>query len=359
MNIKCGIIGLPNVGKSTLFSLLTNNQVKIDNYPFCTINPNIGTVNVYDSRLYKIASIVNVHDIVFSKIQLIDTAGLIKNAANGIGLGVKILEQLNKVDIIYHVVRNFKKDNIHHMYNRICPIDDINIINTELILYDLIKCENLLNRLRCNIFNKNTIIIYEKLISYLSNNKMLRTLKFNDKEKNIINSLNFITLKPIIYIFNCDDEVSSIRGVENIIGYDKNTIIMNINFLKEKNINNVIKQSIIDKVNFKTYNTLLNKYNTIKLLIITTTLLNMITFFTFNKKEVRSWIIKNGTTALIASNKIHSDICSGFIKVQVINYNKFILINSKSQELIKNIPYIFYNKFYRIIDGDILKFIFR
>ncbi|MCV2525860.1 MAG: redox-regulated ATPase YchF [Candidatus Lightella neohaematopini] len=356
MNIKCGIIGLPNIGKSTLFNLLTNNQAKVGNYPFCTTNPNIGITNLYDSRLYKIANIINVNNIVFDKIQLIDTAGLIKNAANGIGLGEKVLNQLREVNIIYHVVRNFKKDNIRHIYNRISPIEDINIINTELILHDLIKCENLLSKLKNSSTNKNVIVIYNKLLSCLNNNKMLRLLKFNSEEKNIINSLNFITLKPMIYIFNCDN-TNKIQNIEDIISYD-NDIIININFLKEKNINHIIKLSVLDKINFNIYDTILSKYNIIKLFMVTSNLLNIITFFTFNNKEVRSWIIKHGTTALMAANKIHSDFYNGFIKVKVINYNKFMSINNKLRDL-KKIPYLFYNKSYSIIDGDILKFIFH
>ncbi|MCV2526267.1 MAG: DUF933 domain-containing protein [Candidatus Lightella neohaematopini] len=357
MNIRCGIIGLPNIGKSTLFNLLTNSQVKTDNYPFCTINPNIGIVNLYDPRLYKIANIINVNNILFSRIQLIDTAGLIKNAANGIGLGEKILEQLYKVNIIYHVVRNFKKNSIHHVYNRISPTEDINIINMELILYDLIKCESLLSKLKYNIANKNIIKIYNKLISCLNSNKMLKTLDFSDEEKNIVSSLNFITLKPMIYIFNCDNEINT-QNILNTTNYNKD-IIININFLKEKNINNIIEKSMLDKVNFRIYNKILSKNNLVKLFMITFNLLNIINFFTFNDKEIKSWMIKRGTTALTAAKKIHSDIYNGFIKVKVINYNKFILINNNKFQRLNKIPYSIYNKYYSIIDGDILKFVFR
>ncbi|MCV2518703.1 MAG: redox-regulated ATPase YchF [Candidatus Lightella neohaematopini] len=359
MNIKCGIIGLPNIGKSTLFNLLTNSQVRTDNYPFCTINPNIGIVDLYDPRLYKIADIINISNILCSRIQLIDTAGLIKNAANGIGLGEKILEQLYKVNIIYHVVRNFKKNSIHHVYNRISPIEDINIINMELILYDLIKCENLLSKLKYNITNENIIKICNKLISCLNNNKMLKTLEFSDEEKNIVSNLNFITLKPMIYIFNCDDTKTNVQNISNTtINYNKD-IVININFLKEKNINFIIKKSTLDKTNFRTYNKILSKYNLVRLFIHTFNLLNIITFFTFNDKEIKSWMIKRGTTALTAAKKIHSDIYNGFIKVKVINYNKFVLIDNNKFQKLNKIPYAIYNKHYSIMDGDILKFVFR
>ncbi|MCV2500031.1 MAG: redox-regulated ATPase YchF [Candidatus Lightella neohaematopini] len=358
MNIKCGIIGLPNIGKSTLFNLLTNSQVKTDNYPFCTINPNIGIINLYDPRLYKIANIININNVLCSKIQLIDTAGLIKNAANGIGLGEKILEQLYKVNIIYHVVRNFKKNNIHHVYNRISPIEDINMINMELILYDLIKCESFLNKLKYNIANKNIIKIYNRLISCLSSNKMLKTLEFSDEEKHIVSNLNFITLKPMIYIFNCDDDNVDTQNIVDTTGHNKD-IIININFLKEKNINNIIKKSMLDRINFIMYNKILNKYNLVKLFMTTFNLLNIINFFTFNDKEIKSWMIKRGTTALTAAKKIHSDIYNGFIRVKVINYNKFILINNNKLQKLNKISYSIYNKHYSITDGDILKFVFR
>ncbi|MCV2508414.1 MAG: DUF933 domain-containing protein, partial [Candidatus Lightella neohaematopini] len=211
--------------------------------------------------------------------------------------------------------------------------------------------------LKYNVANENIIKTYNKLISCLSNNKMLKTLKFSNEEKNIVNSLNFITLKPMIYIFNCDDVKINTKSRLNIVNYSKDTVI-NINFLKEKNINNIIEKSMLNEVNFSIYHEILNKYNLVKLFTTTLNLLNIITFFTFNDKEVKSWIIKKGTTALDAAKKIHSDIYNGFIKVKVINYNKFILINNNIKKT-NYIPYSIYNKYYSITDGDILKFVFR
>ncbi|MCV2524898.1 MAG: DUF933 domain-containing protein, partial [Candidatus Lightella neohaematopini] len=188
--------------------------------------------------------------------------------------------------------------------------------------------------------------------------KMLKTLEFSDEEKIIVSGLNFITLKPMIYIFNCDDTKINTQNMSNTIDYNKD-IIININFLKEKNINHIIKESMLDKMNYKIYNKILSKYNLVKLFMKTFNSLNIITFFTFNDKEVKSWIIKQGTTALIAAKKIHSDIYNGFIKVKVINYNEFILTNSNKFKKLNEIPYSIYSKHYSIIDGDILKFIFR
>lgn len=361
MGFKCGIIGLPNVGKSTLFNTLTKSSSAIANFPFCTIKPNIGVVSVPDVRINKLAEIIRPKKIVNAFIEFVDIAGLVKGASKGEGLGNQFLSNIRDTHAIAHVVRCFKDDNISHIYNCIQPKEDIDIINSELILSDFDTCEKAILKLKKKIKlnmkgTEEKLSVLNKCFHHLKNFSMLKTLVLNDTEKNIISYLRFLTLKPTFYIANINEERQSLFFLDqlNEIAKKENSLVIPINshleldlvkmkrdeqkyFMKSFNIKNLGLNSII-KSGYK--------------------ILNLITFFTAGEKEVRAWSIPRGSTSLQAANKIHSDFSKGFIRAQIIKYLDFIKYKSevKVKELgkCKN-----EGKFYQIEDGDIINFLFN
>ncbi|WMY97206.1 MAG: redox-regulated ATPase YchF [Arsenophonus sp.] len=357
MSFKLGIIGLPNVGKSTLFNLLTNSMIESANYPFCTIDPNIAIVPIQDCRLYQIAEIVKPKKISPSTIEFIDIAGLVKNAHKGSGLGNNFLNNIKNVNAIIHLIRCFKDDKIIHVYKNIDPIRDMNIVHKELLFSDLHLCERSLKRVkksnilnRTNHENKEEIRILEKCFAHLQNFKMLSTLSLNDKEIKVIDYLQFLTLKPIMYIANVDHNNTN----------SKNIYLKNLEeYFKDKNIKCIIRiyaKSKQRNINFNKKNELNMQLNSI--INKSFKLLNLNTFFTVGKKEVKSWIVKKGVTALEAANMIHSDIKKGFIRAKTISINDFI--KYKGEINVKKFGKIrLEGKKYIIQDGDILNFLFN
>ncbi|HMI76967.1 MAG TPA: GTPase, partial [Buchnera sp. (in: enterobacteria)] len=212
MSVKCGIVGLPNVGKSTLFNALTNKNVAAENFPFCTIDPNIGIAPINDIRLKKIANIVNSKKIIKTFIEFIDIAGLIQGSYKGEGLGNKFLNNIQNTDAVIHVVRAFNDTNIAHIYDNVQPISDIEIINMELILFDLNICESRILTIEKKIKTqdsllKKEILVLQNCISYLKKFIMLRTLDLDASEKLLINHLRLLTLKPMMYVVNVNNKV--------------------------------------------------------------------------------------------------------------------------------------------------------
>ncbi|CAL4320077.1 Ribosome-binding ATPase YchF [Buchnera aphidicola (Chaitophorus sp. 3695)] len=348
MHVKCGVIGLPNVGKSTIFNILTKSKVSSLNFPFCTISPNIGFSQVYDNRLITLKNIVNPSKLISTIIKIVDIAGLVKGASKGEGLGNKFLNQIREVDALIHVVRVFKDDNIMHVENSINPIRDINIINTELIFSDIEICEKNLLRLQKNkTLNKNELVeeknLLKKCLLYLNKFYLLRTLDFSLKEKILINKFKFLTLKPTIFLINIH------KNTSNNIFLDKVK-----NFLK-KDLKNVICPEIIknnadrDSQNYIELN---------EIIIAIYKILNLETFFTVGQKEVRAWSFIKNSKIIKVAKIIHSDFKKGFIRAKVISYEDFI--RYKSEINVKKAGKLrLEGKKYIVRDGDIIHFLFN
>ncbi|QCI23744.1 redox-regulated ATPase YchF [Buchnera aphidicola (Macrosiphoniella sanborni)] len=361
MGFKCGIIGLPNVGKSTLFNLLTKSNSAVANFPFCTIKPNVGIVPVVDKRIDHLAKILSPKKIIHAAIEFIDIAGLVKGASQGEGLGNQFLNNIRETHAIAHVIRCFKNDNITHIYNKIEPIRDIDIINTELILSDFDLCEKTILQLQKKIILKNKdaekkIYVLQKCMNHLKNFHMLTNLDLNQDEKKVINYLNFLTLKPTMYIANVNEEKES--------DYFLNELYKKAN-KENATVVPIYANLELDllKMNYEEQNSFMEAFN-IKILslqkIISSgyQLLNLITFFTAGKKEIRAWPILNGSTSIQAAHKIHSDFSKGFIRAQIIKYVDFIKYKSESK--IKEMGKMkIEGKEYYIQDGDIIHFLFN
>ncbi|WP_395480144.1 redox-regulated ATPase YchF [Candidatus Curculioniphilus buchneri] len=359
---KCGIIGLPNVGKSTFFNALTKANVATKNFPFCTITPNIGIVPVPDSRIDQLVKIIKPQNIVPAIIEFVDIAGLVKGASKGAGLGNQFLMNIRDVEVICHLVRCFKNDNIIHISDHIDPIEDINIINTELLLADLEICERARLRVIKNVKDNDNntrleLLVLEKCLNHLSNAFALRTLKLNSMEKNSIRYLNFLTIKPVIYIANINENnqnYNSYLDKIQIIAAAENSAVLvvcakiesELAVLDEKERFKLIvelglKEFGVNHIIWKSYN-----------------LLNLRTYFTVGIKEVRAWTISIGTTALEAAGKIHTDFRQGFIRSQTVSFSDFIIYKgTKGAKQAGKMR--LEGKDYIIQDGDVIRFLFN
>ncbi|QCI20340.1 redox-regulated ATPase YchF [Buchnera aphidicola (Brachycaudus cardui)] len=361
MGLKCGIIGLPNVGKSTLFNILTKGNSAVANFPFCTIKPNIGIAPVFDQRLSKLAQIISPKKITHAFIEFIDIAGLVKGASKGEGLGNQFLSNIREADAIVHVIRCFKDDNITHIYNDIRPLQDVDIINTELILSDFDTCEKAILQLQKKTKNTNhetekKMNVLKKCISHLKKCLMLKILDLNTDEKEIISDLRLLSLKPTMYIANINEDKASYCFLQDLnkLAKKEDAVVIPIYAnleLELINMNTEEKKSFMHEFNITNSglnNIIQNSYK----------LLNLITFFTAGEKEIRAWEILNGSTSLQAAHKIHSDFSKGFIRAQIIKYLDFI--KYKSEVKIREIGrFKTEGKNYQIQDGDIVHFLFN
>jgi ribosome-binding ATPase len=333
MGFKCGIVGLPNVGKSTLFNALTNSSVAAQNYPFCTIEPNLGLVTVPDPRLTVISKFVDPEKIVPTTIEFVDIAGLVKGAARGEGLGNKFLSHIRETDAIIHVLRCFDDPDITHVNNQIDPIDDLNIITTELLLADLETIEKAISKSLKNIKTKNGQAIHDYLISlkeHLNNGQEARSMLTNPDMNHILNDLHLLTNKPIMYIANLNEE-----SMINCLKQKKQNLYLNkLQSIAEKNKIPLITicAAIESEINSLSESEQLEFLADLgfqerglnRLIRSGYELLNLQTFFTAGKKEVRAWTINANSTAPQAAGKIHSDFEKGFIRAEVISYEHWV-----------------------------------
>lgn len=364
MGLKCGIVGLPNVGKSTLFNALTSAKALAANYPFATKDPNVGIITVPDSRLDKLVELVNPKSTVPTTIEIVDIAGLIKGASQGEGLGNQFLANIREVDAIVHVVRCFVDDNVVHVDGNVDPVRDKEVIDTELLLKDLETTEKRIDSLKKKAKSgkredQHQVEIAEMIKTHLEKGLSARTLELSDEGKMLLKDMFLLTAKPVLYVCNVDENsvkegnaltqkfmdavknenaetILVCAGIEAEIA-QLDTMEERLEFLAEMGL----KEPGVNKLIRAAYK-----------------LLNLITYFTAGEKEVRAWTIVNGWKAPAAAGVIHSDFERGFIRAEVIKYDDYVRLGS--EHAVKEAGKMgVEGKEYVVADGDVMHFRFN
>lgn len=364
MALKCGIVGLPNVGKSTLFNCLSNAKAQSANYPFCTIEPNVGTISVPDPRLEKLEELVNPQRVMPTTMEIVDIAGLVKGASKGEGLGNQFLANIRETDAIIHVLRCFDDDNIIHVDAKINPVADKEIIDIELQLKDLETVEKKINGLARVIKSGDKDAVKEhglavKAKEALENGLSVRTIEMDEDEAAVMKSFQLITSKPVLYLCNVDeasvkDGNAYVEAVREAVK-DEDAEVLIIGAKIEADITELEeyeeRQMFMEELG-------LEESGVSRLIRSAYALLKLETYFTAGEKEVRAWTIKKGMTAPQAAGVIHTDFEKGFIRAEVMKYNDFI--EFKSESAVKDAgKFRVEGKEYVVEDGDIMHFRFN
>lgn len=364
MALKCGIVGLPNVGKSTLFNCLSNAKAQSANYPFCTIEPNVGTISVPDPRLEKLEKLVNPQRVMPTTMEIVDIAGLVKGASKGEGLGNQFLANIRETDAIIHVLRCFDDDNIIHVDAKVDPVSDKEIIDIELQLKDLETIEKKISGLSRVIKSGDKDSVKEHALALkakeaLENGLSVRTIEMSEEDAAVMKSFQLITSKPVMYLCNVDEASvkngnAYVEAVREAVK-DEDAEVLIIGAKIEADITELEeyeeRQMFMEELG-------LEESGVSRLIRSAYSLLQLETYFTAGVKEVRAWTIKKGMTAPQAAGVIHTDFEKGFIRAEVMKYNDFIQFGSEAA--VKEAgKFRVEGKEYVVEDGDVMHFRFN